>query len=124
MASPGEKQGTCGYIMASFDSHLNCAHCCNKGVGEDMCVLKKDCSIASHLLSSRSSSWPHPRTMYEKKEHSEKTATPTQIDPADCKLLGKVEGDRVIEETPPSKQKKSYSDNTPKASKKKAGKSA
>ena len=47
---------------------------------------------------------------------------PTLVDPADCKLLGKVEGNRVLE-TPANKKKKSSSKDVPKASKKKASKS-
>ena len=31
--------------MASFDGHMKCARCRDKGIGEDYCVLKKDCSI-------------------------------------------------------------------------------
>ena len=42
MSSPGQKRGTCGHIMASFDGHMKCARCWDKGVGEDYCVLKKD----------------------------------------------------------------------------------
>ena len=45
MSSPGQKRGTCGHIMTSFDGHLKCARCRDKGVGEDDCVVKKDCSI-------------------------------------------------------------------------------
>ena len=45
MSSPGQKRGTCGHVMAIFDGHLKCARCRNKGVGEDNCILKKDCPI-------------------------------------------------------------------------------
>ena len=45
MSSPGQKRGTCGHVMASFDGHLKCARCRDKVVGEDNCVLKKDCPI-------------------------------------------------------------------------------
>ena len=27
MASSGQKKGGCGHIMASFDTHIRCAHC-------------------------------------------------------------------------------------------------
>ena len=47
MASPndkkGQQQGSCGHVMASFDSHDKCARCCDKLIGEDDCVLKKSC---------------------------------------------------------------------------------
>ena len=45
MSSPEQKRGTCGHVMAIFDGHLKCARCRHKGVGEDKCVLKKDCPI-------------------------------------------------------------------------------
>ena len=45
MSSSGKKEDTCGHIMAVFDGHLKCARCREKGVGDDPCVLKRDCSI-------------------------------------------------------------------------------
>ena len=52
MSSPGQKRGTCGHVMAVFDGHLKCARCRDKGVGDDPCVLKKDCSICKEKLQS------------------------------------------------------------------------
>ena len=49
------------------------------------------------------------------------TATPTLVDPVDCKLLGMVDGGRITEETPSIKKKKLPED-SPKTSKKKASK--
>ena len=49
MASPGEKKGqrkgSCGHIVAAFDSHEKCARCRDKRIGEDNCVLDKPCPI-------------------------------------------------------------------------------
>ena len=45
MSSPGQKRGTCGHVMAMFDGHLKCPCCRDKGVGDDPCVLKKNCPI-------------------------------------------------------------------------------
>ena len=56
------------------------------------------------------------------KEPSKKAAIPTLVDHADYKLLGRIHGDRVIEETLASKKKNPNSEDTPKASKKKASK--
>ena len=49
MSSPGQRRGTCGHAMASFDSHLACARCRDKGKGKDPCVEKPDieCAICS-----------------------------------------------------------------------------
>ena len=47
MSSPGQKRGSCGHVMALFDNHKKCARCRDKGVGDDPCVKKLDCSICS-----------------------------------------------------------------------------
>ena len=43
MASPGQRKGACGHIMASFDRHSRCARCREKGLGEDPCISKLPC---------------------------------------------------------------------------------
>ena len=48
MSSSGQKRGSCGYAMASFDGHLYCAHCRDKGKGKDTCVESKDSSDCVH----------------------------------------------------------------------------
>ena len=53
MSSPGQKQGTCGHVMAMFDGHLMCAHCKDKGVGDDPCVQKKDCPICKAFTAEQ-----------------------------------------------------------------------
>ena len=49
MASPGDKKGqrrgSCGHVMASFDLHDKCARCRDKVIGEDDCVLDKPYKI-------------------------------------------------------------------------------
>ena len=42
MSSPGQRRG---HAMAGFDSHSKCARCRDKGVGDDPCVLKKECVV-------------------------------------------------------------------------------
>ena len=48
MSSPGQKRGSCGHAMASFDGHLYCARCRDKGKGKDTCVESKDSSDCVH----------------------------------------------------------------------------
>ena len=48
MSSPGQKRGACGHAMASFDGHLSCARCRDKGKGKDTCVENKDSTNCSH----------------------------------------------------------------------------
>ena len=58
MATHGQKRGTWDHVMASFDGHLKCARCHDKGVGKDLCYEERR-TFASLLLSNSSSSWPH-----------------------------------------------------------------
>ena len=55
MASPGEKRGGCGHLMAGFDAHNYCARCRNKGKGHDPCVEKpdSDCKFYNVLTSDQ-----------------------------------------------------------------------
>ena len=39
MASPGQRRGSCGHIIAGFDAHDKCARCCDKGLGTDPCIV-------------------------------------------------------------------------------------
>ena len=54
MASPGEnkgqRRGSCGHIMASFDNHDKCARCREKRVGEDPCVKDMLCQICDSFM--------------------------------------------------------------------------
>ena len=45
MSSPGQRRGSCGHAMAGFDFHSKCAHCRDKGLGDNPCVQKKECDI-------------------------------------------------------------------------------
>ena len=95
MASPGQKCGICSYLVAIFDGHLKCTCCRDKGVGEDMWDLKKDCDICK-LFTVEQKQQLATHTYKAPKECSKKTVTPTLVDPVDCKLLGRVEGDRPL----------------------------
>ena len=89
MSSPGQKRGTCGHVMAMFDGHLKFAHCRDKGVGNDTCVLKKDCPICKAFTAEQVQQLTtHTyRTRKEKEQKktaaataSPATATPTLVD--------------------------------------------
>ena len=47
MASPGQRRGNCGHIMAGFDGHKKCARCREKKLGDDPCVKDLVCSICN-----------------------------------------------------------------------------
>ena len=53
MASPGQKHGGLGHLMASFDSHSFSAHCRDKGKGPDPCISHNDCSSCNVLTEDQ-----------------------------------------------------------------------
>ena len=116
MSSPGQKRGTCGHVMAIFDGHLKCARCQDKGlVGEDNCVLKKDCPICKAFTPEQIQQLATPT--YRGRKNKEKkmvssSPTPTLVDPSHVSVLGKVEGEKanVKPETTPAGKKKKRSD--------------
>ena len=112
MSSPGQKRGSCGHVMVIFDGHLKCARCRDKGVGEDNCVLKKDCPICKAFTPEQIQQLATPtyrdRKTKEKKMVSS-SPTPTLVDPSHVSVLGKVEGEKAIvkpETTPAGKKKR------------------
>ena len=123
MSSPGQKRGTCGYVMALFDSHKKCARCREKGVGDDPCVMKLDYQICKAFTPSQVQQLATP-TYKSRKERGEQkkteatsSATPTLVDPAEVTLLGWVNTEKPpsVESTPTKKKKRS--DGSPKSSK-------
>ena len=43
MSFPSQRRGSCGHMMAGFDSHKKCARCRDKGIGDDPCVKQELC---------------------------------------------------------------------------------
>ena len=41
----GQRQGSCGHIMAAFDAHDKCVCCEEKKIGDDPCVQDEQCDI-------------------------------------------------------------------------------
>ena len=125
MSSPGQKRGSCGHVMALFDNHKKCARCRDKGVGDDPCVKKLDCSICKAFTPAQIHQLATP-TYKERKERSsqkkseELTSTsPKLVDPSEVSLLGPVNSgtQSPVDSTP--KQKKKRSDDSPRSSKRK-----
>ena len=74
MSSPGQKQGSCGHVMALFDNHKKCTCCRDKGVGDDPCVKKLDCQICKAFTPAQIHQLATP-THKERKERSEQKKT-------------------------------------------------
>ena len=111
--SSGQKQGSCGHVMALFDNHKKCARCREKGVGDpDPCVKKLDCQICKAFTPAEVQQLATPT--YKSEVSSD--ATPTLVDASEVTLLGRVSTDKLssVESTP---KKKKRSDGSPKSSK-------
>ena len=98
MSSPGQKKGTCGHIMALFDGHLKCVRCRDKGIGDDPCVLKRDCPISKAFTPEQILQLATP-TYRERKNKEKKVSaspTPTLMDPSQVSVLGRVDGEKTV----------------------------
>ena len=122
MSSTGQKRGTCGHVMASFDGHMKCARCRDKGVGDGACVLKKDCNVCKAFTPEQILQLSTP-TYRERKNKDKKlvlsSPAPTLVDPSHESVLGKVEGDKASqpETTPAAKKTKRSESRKPSACK-------
>ena len=100
MSSPGQKRGSCGHAMASFDGHAFCACCRDKKKGEDPCVKspESECKFCIVLKPEQPTqlSTPSYRLKKEKREAKKLEATPskdsTLVDPSSVAVIGPVSG--------------------------------
>ena len=109
MSSPGQRRGSGGHAMAGFDSHSKCAHCRDKGVDDDPCVLKKECVVCIGFTPEATAS----------------SSTPTLVDPAHASVLGKVQKVKASQpqSTPTTRKTKRSDSPKPSASKKRSSSS-
>ena len=93
MASPGQKRGLCCHLMAGFDSHAHCAHCRDKGKGDDPCVKKEtDCQFCNVLTYDKKARLSTPTYQKKKEKHNLKAiqeeSSSTLVDVALVSVLG------------------------------------
>ena len=88
MASPGQRKGACGHIMASFDRHSRCARCRDKGLGEDPCVLKLPCEYCEVLTPEQVIQLATPTYKLRKEKVKSKD---TLVDPSTVTVEAQVE---------------------------------
>ena len=115
MSSPGQKRGACGHAMASFDGHLSCARCRDKGKGKDTCVENKDSTNCSHcnvLTPEQKAQLATPSYKLKKEKREAKkaeTETPmesnTLVDPSSVSVLGVVDNAGVVSPSVPPEKK-------------------
>ena len=118
MSSPGQKRGACGHAMASFDGHLSCARCRDKGKGKDTCVEDKDSTNCSHcnvLTPEQKAQLATPSYKLKKEKREAKkleTETPKDseslVDPSSVSVIGVVDNAGVVQSpsVPPEKKVK------------------
>ena len=121
MSSPGQKHGSCGHIMASFDSHCFCACGREKGKGTDPCINHNDYQACNSLTEEQrvQLSTPSYRLKKEKRDLKKSSDTPikdsdssTLIDPSSVTVVGAVDSQGMTQSPGSSsstKKKKSTS---------------
>ena len=117
MSSPGQRRGSRGHAMASFDGHAYCARCRDKGKGEELCVKDKetsDCKLCNALTPEQRAQLATPSYKIKKEKREAKhtdsipPADDTLVDPASVAVIGIV-GDSSaskIDSAPPEKKPK------------------
>ena len=130
MSSPGQKRGSCGYAMVSFDGHAFCALCRDKGKGKVPCVEtpQSECKFCIVLTPEELAQLATPsyKLKKEKREAKKLESTPskdsTLVDPSAVAVIGAVSDlGTVTSPTPVVPEKKCKKD---KPSSSKAKKSA
>ena len=114
MSSPSQKHGSCGHIMASFDSHCFCARGREKGKGSDPCISHLDCNACNSLTEEQriQLSTPSYRLKKEKRESKKVSDTPKQdsssslIDTSTVTVVGAVDDHGIVKSPGSSSDKK------------------
>ena len=100
MSSPGQKRGSCGHAMASFDGHSYCACCRDKGKGDEPCISNKetsDCKFCNALTPEQRVRLATPSYKLKKEKQEAKhtdCSNPTDdsslVDPSSVSVIGVV----------------------------------
>ena len=115
MSSPSQKHGSCGHIMASFDSHSFCARCREKSKGSDPCISHNDCPACNSLTEEQrlQLSTPSYRLKKEKRDLKKSSDTPSKdsassslIDLSSVTVVGAVDAQGVLKSPGLSSDKK------------------
>ena len=106
--------------MALFDGYLKCTRCRDEGVGDDQCVLKRDCPICKAFTPEQILQLATPT--YRERKNKEKVSaspTPTLVAPSQVSVLGRVDGEKIVKKSETPAGKKKRADKSPKPSSKK-----
>ena len=76
MASPGQRRGVCGHMMAGFDLHERCR---DKGLGSDNCVKKKPCNHCDSLTDQQRGMLSTPQYQIRKEKMAGLLVSPSKV---------------------------------------------
>ena len=93
MASPGQRKGACGHIMASFDQHSRCARCKDKRHGDNTCVKKLPCDFCELLTPEQVLQLSTPTYKLRKDRRQERESL---VDPSSVTVLSSVDQDKSV----------------------------
>ena len=93
MASPGQRNGACGHIMASFDKHSRCARCRDKNLGDDPCIRKLPCEYCELLPPEQIVQLSTPTYKLRKEKQKERDSL---VDPSSVTVLSPVDHDKSL----------------------------
>ena len=79
MASPGQRRGNCGHIMAAFDGHKKCARCRDKKLGDDPCVKDQTCPICDSFTEQQRTMLSTPQYKIRKDKKSGLLVSPSKV---------------------------------------------
>ena len=96
-----KRGGACGHAMASFDGHLCCARCWDKGKGKDTCVEDKESTNCLHcnaLTREQKAQLATPSYKLKKEKREAKKLemetskdSESLVDPSSISVLGVVD---------------------------------
>ena len=95
MASPGQRRGSCGHVMAAFDLHKKCARCRDKKMGDDPCVKGQRCDLCDSFSESQKGMLATPQYQIRKDKKAG-----TLVSPSKVTVVGPVE-DQTDFQMPP-----------------------
>ena len=105
MSSPSQKHGSCGHLMASFDSHSFCTRCREKGKGSDPCVSHNDCNACNVLTEEQCLQLSTPSYRLKKEKGNLRnlmtlpkwTRTVPLINPSSVTVVGAVDDQGILQ---------------------------
>ena len=94
MASPGQRRGSCGHVMAGFDLHKKCARCRDKKV-DDPCVKGQHCDLCDNFSDSQKGMLATPQYQIRKDKKAGILVSPSKVT-----VVGPVEDQDDLEMVP------------------------